>query len=300
MINFGRHDAFREHRLLTFGAGLLFAQWRHSQRNTCPLNADSRGPSNVSNAQITGHSGTAGDRLGRVARTSRCPGRTRTARPASIKTPSRDSERQSPGPDRRRRAGSRPCGGGLDNTGNIQDTRASTRLELQLARLRRCHRQRSTRLHRPGRHRPDCAIMLGSSSGEGPRHRSSSLRRYVQTPSGKVPRLHDERGCIHDPSGRPARWAGACSRNSLAPRPQHAACVDKATPPEIMSCGNRFSACAPRRRTPSVMMSISRPQVTISTKAVGMPKAPITNITFGTMTLGYRRYGARVHDAATC
>src|SRR5258708_36465898 len=35
------------------------------------------------------------------------------------------------------------------------------------------------------------------------------------------------------------------------------------------------------------------------TKAVGMPKAPITNITFGTMTLGYRGYGARVHDAAT-
>src|SRR6201989_2259162 len=29
-----------------------------------------------------------------------------------------------------------------------------------------------------------------------------------------------------------------------------------------------------------------------------MPKAPITNITFGTMTLGYRGYGARVHDAA--
>src|SRR5437868_1218308 len=30
-----------------------------------------------------------------------------------------------------------------------------------------------------------------------------------------------------------------------------------------------------------------------------MPKAPITNITFGTMTLGYRGYGARVHDPAT-
>src|SRR6202795_1432301 len=30
-----------------------------------------------------------------------------------------------------------------------------------------------------------------------------------------------------------------------------------------------------------------------------MPKAPITNITFGPMTLGYRGYGARVHDAAT-
>src|ERR1700722_20001334 len=30
-----------------------------------------------------------------------------------------------------------------------------------------------------------------------------------------------------------------------------------------------------------------------------MPKPPITNITFGTMTLGYRGYGARVHDAAT-
>ncbi|HJY52055.1 MAG TPA: aldo/keto reductase [Stellaceae bacterium] len=30
-----------------------------------------------------------------------------------------------------------------------------------------------------------------------------------------------------------------------------------------------------------------------------MPKAPITNITFGTMTLGYSGYGARVHDAAT-
>ncbi|WP_426437631.1 aldo/keto reductase family protein [Bradyrhizobium genosp. P] len=29
-----------------------------------------------------------------------------------------------------------------------------------------------------------------------------------------------------------------------------------------------------------------------------MPKAPITNFTFGTMTLGYRGYGARVHDAA--
>jgi hypothetical protein len=30
-----------------------------------------------------------------------------------------------------------------------------------------------------------------------------------------------------------------------------------------------------------------------------MPKAPITNIVFGTMTLGYRGYGARIHDAAT-
>src|ERR1700756_5779020 len=30
-----------------------------------------------------------------------------------------------------------------------------------------------------------------------------------------------------------------------------------------------------------------------------MPKAPITNITFGTMTLGYRGYGTRAHDAAT-
>ena len=30
-----------------------------------------------------------------------------------------------------------------------------------------------------------------------------------------------------------------------------------------------------------------------------MPKAPITSIIFGTMTLGYRGYGARVHDAAT-
>jgi NAD(P)-dependent dehydrogenase (short-subunit alcohol dehydrogenase family) len=30
-----------------------------------------------------------------------------------------------------------------------------------------------------------------------------------------------------------------------------------------------------------------------------MPRAPITNIIFGTMTLGYRGYGARVHDAAT-
>ena len=30
-----------------------------------------------------------------------------------------------------------------------------------------------------------------------------------------------------------------------------------------------------------------------------MPKVPIANITFGTMTLGYRGYGARVHDAAT-
>src|ERR1700722_18051627 len=30
-----------------------------------------------------------------------------------------------------------------------------------------------------------------------------------------------------------------------------------------------------------------------------MPKAPITNIIFGTMTLGYRGDGARVHDAAT-
>ena len=30
-----------------------------------------------------------------------------------------------------------------------------------------------------------------------------------------------------------------------------------------------------------------------------MPKAPLTNIIFGTMTLGYRGYGARVHDAAT-
>jgi aflatoxin B1 aldehyde reductase len=28
-----------------------------------------------------------------------------------------------------------------------------------------------------------------------------------------------------------------------------------------------------------------------------MPKAPITNIIFATMTLGYRGYGARVHDA---
>src|SRR5882762_7158970 len=30
-----------------------------------------------------------------------------------------------------------------------------------------------------------------------------------------------------------------------------------------------------------------------------MPNAPITNIIFGTITLGYRGYGARVHDAAT-
>jgi aflatoxin B1 aldehyde reductase len=30
-----------------------------------------------------------------------------------------------------------------------------------------------------------------------------------------------------------------------------------------------------------------------------MPKAPIANIIFGTMTLGYGGYGARVHDAAT-
>jgi len=30
-----------------------------------------------------------------------------------------------------------------------------------------------------------------------------------------------------------------------------------------------------------------------------MPEAPITNIIFGTMTLGYRGYGARIHDAAT-
>ena len=29
------------------------------------------------------------------------------------------------------------------------------------------------------------------------------------------------------------------------------------------------------------------------------PKPPVTNIIFGTMTLGYRGYGARVHDAAT-
>jgi aflatoxin B1 aldehyde reductase len=36
-----------------------------------------------------------------------------------------------------------------------------------------------------------------------------------------------------------------------------------------------------------------------TTQAVEMPKAPITNITFGTMTLGYRGFGARVHDAAT-
>src|ERR1700724_1922183 len=30
-----------------------------------------------------------------------------------------------------------------------------------------------------------------------------------------------------------------------------------------------------------------------------MPKAPVPTIIFGTMTLGYRGYGARVHDAAT-
>src|ERR1700736_3211801 len=30
-----------------------------------------------------------------------------------------------------------------------------------------------------------------------------------------------------------------------------------------------------------------------------MPKAPITNIIFGTMTLGYRGYGARVHEVPT-
>jgi aflatoxin B1 aldehyde reductase len=29
-----------------------------------------------------------------------------------------------------------------------------------------------------------------------------------------------------------------------------------------------------------------------------MPEAPITNIIFGTMTLGYSGYGARVHEAA--
>ncbi len=28
-------------------------------------------------------------------------------------------------------------------------------------------------------------------------------------------------------------------------------------------------------------------------------RAPVTNIVFGTMTLGYRGYGSRVHDTAT-
>jgi hypothetical protein len=66
-------------------------------------------------------------------------------RSSCIKTPLLDSERQSPGPDQRRRAGSRPCGGVLDNTGNIQDTRASTRLELRPDCLSQCHQQPSTR-----------------------------------------------------------------------------------------------------------------------------------------------------------
>src|ERR1700729_1644636 len=69
----------------------------------------------------------------------------RTTGPVSFKTPP-DSEGPSPWPDRRRRASSRPCGGALDNRGNIRDTRASNRLELQPARLSRCHLQRSTRL----------------------------------------------------------------------------------------------------------------------------------------------------------
>ena len=59
----------------------------------------------------------------------------RTTGPVSFKTP-RDSERPSPWPDRRRRASSRPCGGVLDNRGNIRDRRVSTRLELQPACLR--------------------------------------------------------------------------------------------------------------------------------------------------------------------
>ena len=59
----------------------------------------------------------------------------RTTGPVSLKTP-RDFERPSPWPDRRRRASSRPCGGVLDNRGNIRDRRVSTRLELQPACLR--------------------------------------------------------------------------------------------------------------------------------------------------------------------
>src|ERR1700731_4768623 len=89
---------------------------------------------------------------------ARSLGRTRPAPPASpIKPPSRASERQCPGPDRRRRASSRPCGGVLDNRGNIRDKRAFTRLELQPACLRRCHQQPYTRLHRQGRYRP-CSL----------------------------------------------------------------------------------------------------------------------------------------------
>ena len=55
------------------------------------------------------------------------------------------------------------------------------------------------------------------------------------------------------------------------------------------------------RFIPIIVMIKTRygPTTINDTKPAGMPKAPITNITFGTMTLGYRGYGARVHDAAT-
>jgi hypothetical protein len=71
---------------------------------------------------------------------------------ASIKAPSRDFVRRSHGRDRQRRESSRLCGGVLDSRGNIRNTRASTRLELQLVCLRRCHRQQSTRRDRQGRY----------------------------------------------------------------------------------------------------------------------------------------------------
>ena len=95
----------------------------------------------------TGLLGPVGAKLGsrRFIRSPRSGGRLlrtrrdRTARPVSIKRTSRDSERQSLWPDRRRRASLRPCGGVLDNRGNIRDRRASTRLALQPVCPRRCH-----------------------------------------------------------------------------------------------------------------------------------------------------------------
>jgi hypothetical protein len=145
----------------------------------------------------------------------------RSARPASIKVPSRD-----------------------------WDTKASTRSELQPACLKRCRQQRSTRLHRQGRY-PPCSLarscrahrVLGTLV-----HRSSKLCRDVQTPSGRERRWVSECGYIHDASARPARWVVVFLRNSLAPQPQHAVHREPAV---SRSCrAEPPQPDAPRRRTP--------------------------------------------------
>jgi hypothetical protein len=119
---------------------------------------------------------------------------TRTSAPASIKTPSRDSERPSPGPDRRRRASSRPCCGVLDNRGDF--SRPATALPIAVGD--------TSRSRAAARKLPSAAMATTASSSTNPllciiailwiRHRSLSqlsgrskslmLQPYSITPGG--------------------------------------------------------------------------------------------------------------------